>query len=127
MVILGLAAAGVLLPFAGGASVQAEGMHRALAAGLANDLAERIGNTPFDEIVTTWHGYDEPEGQLRDAGGTILTDPIYARFSRDVSCSGIYVPQESGNIWPAFNFILIGVRVEYAGREVAIVTRLVSR
>jgi prepilin-type N-terminal cleavage/methylation domain-containing protein len=127
MVILGMAAAGVLLPFAGGASVQAEGMHRTLAAALADDLLERIINTPFDEIVATWHGYQEAEGQVRDAGDAILTDPIYARFSRGVSCSGIYVPQESGAIWPDFNFILVRVRVDYGGKEVAAVTRLVSR
>ena len=48
MVVLSMAAAGVLLPFADGASVQAEGLHRSLAASLANELLERIISTPFD-------------------------------------------------------------------------------
>jgi len=56
LVILGMAAAGVLLPFAGGASVQAEGLRRTLSARLANDLIERIVATPYDQIIPTWDG-----------------------------------------------------------------------
>jgi type II secretory pathway pseudopilin PulG len=40
VVIVGAAASGVLLPFAGGAAVRAEGQHRTLAAKLADDLIE---------------------------------------------------------------------------------------
>ena len=38
VVVLGIAAAGILLPFTSGAAVQAEGVHRTLAAKLAADL-----------------------------------------------------------------------------------------
>ncbi|MBN1510218.1 MAG: prepilin-type N-terminal cleavage/methylation domain-containing protein [Sedimentisphaerales bacterium] len=126
MVILGMAAAGVLLPFADGASVQAEGLHRSLAAGLANDLLERIITTPFDQIVGTWHGYTEGQGQVKDASGTTFTDPIYANYSRDVSCQKVYMPQQSGAPVPA-NFILARVRVYYRGKQIAAVDRLISR
>jgi hypothetical protein len=125
MVILGMAAAGVLLPFVSGASVQAEGLHKTLGAGLANDLLERIVNTPFDRIVGTWHGYPEAQGQVKDASGTTFTDPIYANFSRDVCCQYIYVPQQGDMVAP--NFILATVRVSYRGQEMATIHRLISK
>ncbi len=126
MVVLSMAAAGVLLPFADGASVQAEGLHRSLAASLANDLLERIINTPFTQIVGRWDGYRETQGQLKDASDTIITDPIYANYSRDVNCYEVYVPQESGPPLPC-NFILTTVRVYYRGEQIAAVDRLISR
>jgi len=62
-VVLGVAAAGVLLPFAGGAKVRAEGERRTLAVKLAGDLMERFINTPFEDIVADGGGYvDEPQG-----------------------------------------------------------------
>jgi hypothetical protein len=124
MVILGMAAAGVLLPFADGASVQAEGLHRSLAAGLANDLLERIITTPFDQLVGKYN-YAEPQGQVKDASGTTFTDPIYANYSRDVCCDYIYVPQQGGMAAP--NFALATVRVYYRGEQIAAVDRLISR
>lgn len=124
-----MAAAGVLLPFADGASVQAEGLHRSLAAGLANDLLERIINTPFDKIAAAppigWHGYTEEQGHLKDASGTTITDPIYANYSRDVSCYYICVPQQAGMVAP--NFALASVRVYYRGEQIAAVHRLISQ
>jgi prepilin-type N-terminal cleavage/methylation domain-containing protein len=125
MVILGMAAAGVLLPFADGASVQAEGLHRSLAASLANNLLERIVTTPFDDLATVWHGYTEEQGQVKDASGTIFTDPIYANYSRDVSCTYEYVPQQGGMVAP--NFALASVRVYYRGQQIAAVDRLISQ
>jgi len=47
-VVLGIAAAGVLLPYTVGAAVRAEGTRRTLAAKLAGDLMEEIVSTPFD-------------------------------------------------------------------------------
>jgi len=117
MVVLAMAAAGVLLPFAEGASVQAEGLHRSLGAGLANDLVERIIHTPFDQIVYVWDGYNESEGQVKDASGTTFTDPIYANYSREVACT-----------WDADQdfFILVTVQVSYLGQPIAAVKRLIS-
>ncbi len=125
MVVLSLAAAGVLLPFADGASVQAEGLHRSLAASLANDLLERVISTPFDQVAHDWHGYTEEQGQLKDASGTTITDPIYANYSRDVSCDYRYVPQQGGVAAP--NFALASVRVYYRGEQIAAVHRLISQ
>ena len=50
-VALSIAAAGVLLPFASGARVRAEGMNRTLGAKLASELMEEIVSTPFDRIM----------------------------------------------------------------------------
>lgn len=125
MVVLSMAAAGVLLPFAGGASVQAEGLHRSLGAALAGDLLERIVQTPFDQIVPTWHNYAEAQGQLKDASGATFTDPIYANYSRNVFCYSVYVPQQSGMVEP--DFILAAVRVGYRGTPIATINRLISK
>lgn len=116
MVLLGAAAAGVLLPFAHGATVQADGFHRTLGAILANELIERVVAAPFDQIVTNYN-YSESEGQLQDASGSTLTDSMYAKFSRKVECV-----QDSGQDF----FILAKVRVAYQGQEVAAINRLVS-
>ena len=126
LVILGMAAAGVLLPFAGGASVQAEGLRRTLSARLANDLIERIVATPYDQIIPTWDGHSEAQGQVKDAAGNAFTDPIYANYSRDVSCRTVYVAQQSDEDPPSF-FILATVRVYYRGAETATVRRLISK
>ena len=123
--VLGIAAAGVLLPFAGGARVRAEGARRTLGVKLASDLVEEIVNTPFDEIVASYNGYSEPQGQVKDATGQVFADSNYANFSRDADCVEVYVPQESGAEDP--KFIRITVRAHYSGTVVATVNRLVSR
>lgn len=123
-VVLGIAAAGVLLPFASGAAVRAEGTHRTLAAKLASDLMEEIVKTPFDQIIANYDGYAESQGQVKDVSGAVFTDSNYTNFSRDVTCEYVYVPQESGDGEP--KFICVIVRVYYCGRETATITRLVS-
>lgn len=124
-VVLGIAAAGLLVPFTSGAKVRAEGARRTIAAKLGGDLVEQVVKTPFEEIVSTYHGYIEPQGQIKDAGGTVFTDSNYTNFSRDVSCEYVYVPQESGT--GEQQFIRITVRVYYSGGEMAIITRLISK
>jgi type II secretory pathway pseudopilin PulG len=126
LVLLGMAAAGVLLPFSDGASVQAEGRRMTLAALLADDLLARIATTPPSQIVATWNGYAEAQGQVKDAGGAVFTDPTYARFSRTAACHDVYVPQQSGPPL-APDFILVSVQVDYQGRKVAALSRLISR
>jgi len=123
-VVLGIAAAGVLLPFTSGAALRAEGTYRTLAARLAGDLMEQIVNTPFDQIIASYDGYAELQGQVKDTSGTVFTDSIYADFSRDVSCEYVYMPQESGDGDPVF--IRIIVRVYYRGEETLTISRLVS-
>lgn len=117
MVLLGMAAAGVLLPFAHGATAQADGFHRTLGAILANDAIERIVATPFGDIVSTYN-YSESQGQLKDASGTTLTDSTYAKFSRDIGC--VWDPDQDF-------FIVATVRVYYQEQEVAAINRLISK
>jgi prepilin-type N-terminal cleavage/methylation domain-containing protein len=115
-VVLGIAAAGVLLPFTSGVSVRAEGMHRTIAAKLASDRIEQVINTPFSEIKTS---YNEPQSQIRDAAGNLLkdTDPSYANFSRTATCE----------LWHGSDyFILVTVKVYYSGKQIAIINRLIS-
>ncbi|UCF14255.1 MAG: prepilin-type N-terminal cleavage/methylation domain-containing protein [Phycisphaerales bacterium] len=125
VVVLGIAAAGVLLPFSGGARVRAEGVRRTLGVKLASDLIEQIVNTPFDQIIATYDGYSESQGQVKDADGLVFTDANYANFSRDSSCEQVYVPQESGVEDPIF--IRATVRVYYGGRTIATINRLISK
>lgn len=138
LVILGIAASGVLLPFASGASVQAESMRRTLATRIANDLMERILATPFEDIVATWDydegdqgwKYAEPQGQVKDAGDAPYADGAYDRFSRDAACYRVYVPQQLMGLqgWPpAPNFILVLVRVQDQGRQMVTLSRLISQ
>ena len=123
-VVLGIAAAGVLLPFSSGAAVQAEGMRRTLGAKLASDLMQEIVNTPFNQIVAGYGAFSEAQGQVKDAGGVVFTDSNYTMISRDSMCDYVYVPQESGT--GVTKFILVKVRVYYSGKEIAIINRLVS-
>lgn len=125
MVILGIAAAGVLLPFAGGAAVQAEGIHRTLATELANDLMERIIATPWDQVVATWNGYAEAEGQVKDASGVVLTDPIYSRFSRNVICDYVWMPQQRNPPYTT-NFVFVTVEVCRQDRQMVSLSRLLG-
>ena len=130
VVILGIAAAGVLLPFSGGAAVQAEGARRTLAGKLAHDLLEEIINTPFDEIVAGYDGYAEAEGQVKqvpvkNGDGTVFSSAVYSHFSRDASCQYVYVPQQDGTGQPVF--ILATVRAYYRGREIARLSRLLGQ
>jgi Tfp pilus assembly protein PilV len=124
-VVLAIAAAGVIVPFSSGAAVRAEGVRRTVAAELASDLIEKIVATPFDDIVSTYDGYSEPEGQVKDATGTVFTDPKYARFSRSANCTHVYVSQESGLVDP--EFVMATVQVDYGGRQLATISRLIGK
>jgi prepilin-type N-terminal cleavage/methylation domain-containing protein len=127
MVILGIAAAGVLLPFTGGARARAEGMHRTLAAKLAGDLMEEIIRTDFDQIVTKYGTYTELQGHIISNFDTEeeFTDPMYANFSRNASCTYVYVTPQSGSGSVEPNFILIKVRVDYGTQKIAFLYRLI--
>jgi prepilin-type N-terminal cleavage/methylation domain-containing protein len=119
VVVLGIAAAGILLPFTSGAAVQAEGVHRTLAAKLAADLMEEIVNTPV-EMVMGRHDdyYTELKGCIKDSGGTVFSGSDYACFSRAVTCAHRTISGAS--------FILVTVRVCYNDREMASISRLIS-
>ena len=117
-VVLGIAAAGLLLPFTTGATIRAEGMRRTLGAKLAADLTEKIVNTPFSQIVAAFNGYAEPQGQVKDAAGAVFTDSNYSNFSRGASCE--YDPSQPF-------FIIVTVWVKYNGNEIVSLKRLISK
>ncbi len=143
VVVLSIAAAGVLLPFVGGAAVRAEGARRTLAAGLASDLMEQILKLPFHDPQGTdysagpdagdldniddYHGYNEAQGQVKDATGAVFADPKYVNFSRNVTCEYVAASPQPAPSNPAqCNFILVAVQVNYSGKETATIRRLVS-
>ena len=144
VVVLGIAAASVLLPFISGAAVRAEGINRTLASRLASDLMEQILRLPFhdpnDETsyslgpesgdydnIDDYHGYTESQGQVKDATGAMFTDSMYANFSRNVTCEYVYVPPQLAESNPSkCEFIRITVQVDYSGRQMATIIRLVS-
>jgi type II secretory pathway pseudopilin PulG len=118
-VVLGIAAAGVLLPFTSGVSVRAEGARRTLGAKLASDLMEQFVNTPFDALVAGGGGYtDEPQGQIKDANDVAFSDPAYANFSRGASYE-----YDAGQPF----FIIVTVWVKYNGNEIVSLSRLISK
>ncbi len=124
IVVLGIAAAGVLLPFTTGAKVRAEGTRRTLAAKLAGDLMEQIVNTSFKDIVSQYN-YTEAQGQVKDANDVVFSDLNYANFSRDANCAYVY-PEPQSAPFAAPNFIWVTVRVYYSGGEMVVIDRLVS-
>jgi prepilin-type N-terminal cleavage/methylation domain-containing protein len=149
VVVLGIAAASVLLPFMSGAAVQVEGINRTLAARLASDLMEEILRLPFhdpgDETsyslgpdsgetgpsnfdnVDDYHGYIELQGQVKDAAGAVFTDSRCANFSRNVTCEYVYVPPQPAESDPSkCEFIRVTVQVNHSGKQMATIIRLVS-
>jgi len=144
VVVLGIAAAGVLLPFVSGTAVRAEGINRTLAARLASDLMEQVLRLPFHDPhdktsytlgpdagdldnIDDYHGYIEVQGQVKDAAGVVFTDPMYTNFSRNVECDYVFVPPQPMESDPAkCEFIRITVKVNYNGKEMAAISRLVS-
>ena len=122
-VVLAIASCSLLLPFTSGIRTRAEGIRRTVASGLAADLAERIIDTRFADIVGNYN-YTESQGNVTDSAGAAFTDAGYANFSRVVNCGYVYVPQENGAATP--KFILATIRVYYSGREIATVNRLIS-
>lgn len=118
-VVLGIAAAGVLMPFVAGASIRAEGQRLTLAAKLAADLMEEIISDPLN---SKWISYNEPQGQVKDAAGNVFTDTVYSQYSRQAACVDGYVGEDNNPI-----FLIATVRVSYKGREIASISRLIAK
>ena len=123
MVILAMAAAGVLLPFANAASVLEEGGRQTLAANLASELMEKVlladPNTIIADTPTGYNNYTEAAGAMLDSSGHALTDSIYTGFSRSVACQDATVK--------SVPLVLVTVAVAYQGNEMTRVTTLVSQ
>lgn len=125
--LLGIATAGLLLPFSTGASIQAEGNKRTLAAKLGSDLMEEVISTPFNSIVGTYNGYAEVKGEVmgtRKAELLSKVDTIYDNFNRTVNCGYVYMPQQTGSEPPIF--IRATVKVYYDSSEIVSLSRLIG-
>lgn len=118
MVLLAIAAAGVLLPFANAASVQAEGVRQTMAANLASELMETIVATSYVNIISTYNGYSESAGTLKDAAGQVHTGSDYSGFSRSAVCQ----PATVGTV----SLIAVTVTVSHNGRPMTRVTTLIG-
>lgn len=146
-VVLSIAAAGVLYPFTVGAGLRTEGIRRTIGAKLAGDLMEQIitkpfldpdgsvydfnpgpdaGDTLFDNI-DDFDGYSESQGQVKDAAGAVFTDPAYAKFSREVNCQYVYVPQQTVLEEHKCNYILVTVTVRWNSKDITTINRLISK
>ena len=123
LVILMIAAAGLILPFASSAVTSQQGCSQTIAAKLASDRIEQI---IADSNYWSAGSYNESKGQVKDANGVVFTDPMYADFSRGAVCEYIYMPQQDSSFGTP-NFIRITVRVYQNGLELAEVTRLKSK
>ena len=144
VVVLGIAASSVLLPFISGAAVRAEGVNRTLAARLASDLMEQILRLPFHDPddktsyspgpdagdldnIDDYNGYNELQGQVKDWYGAVFNDSRYANFSRSVTCEYHAMwPQAAPGSPAECHFISVTVQVNYSGKQMATIVRLVS-
>ena len=118
MVLLAMAAAGGLLPFANAASVQAEGARQTLAANLATEMMDIVLLTDPNAIVANL----EADGAMLDIFLNPLTDSIYTGFSRRVFSQAFTVPSV-----PSVPLVKITVSVAYEGNEMTRVTTLVGQ
>ncbi len=118
MVVLAIAAAGVLLPFANATAVQTEAARQVTAATLASELVERIRATEYATIIAAYDGYSEAAGALQDGAGVLHSGSAYANFSRSAAC----VPATVG----AVDLIAVTVTVSYSGSEMMTVTTLIG-
>ena len=119
MLLLALAAAGILLPFANAASVQAEGARQTLAANLASEMMEKVLQTETSTILSSFGVYSEAKGAMLDTKGELLTDSIYTGFSRSVVSQAVTVK--------SVPLVKITVSVAYEGNEMTQVTTLVGQ
>ena len=125
LVILTIAATGLIIPFASSAAVQQQGCNEAIAAKLSSDLVEQIINTSFNQIVPTYGNYTEAQGQVKDAAGAVFSDSMYSNFGRKAVCEYVYMPQQQSIGTPCFIRITVGVY--YNGLKLAEVVRLKSK
>lgn len=125
MVVLSVAATGVLIPFSSAASVHAAGMRKTLASKVASDLVEEICATDYDSIISTWGAYSEGQGHVKYAGGmSEFTDDAYEFFSRSSVCTTASIG--SGNDGTTLG-IWVTVSVGYHGNEIVRLSTLVSK
>ncbi len=118
-VILAIAALGVILPLSNGAASQAEGANRAIAGKLASDLVEKISTTTYANIVSTWNGYSEAAGEVKDSAGNLFSDPLYSQFSRSATASVTTLGST--------NITWVTVTVNHNGRKILHIKSMVGK
>ncbi|MDH4202518.1 MAG: type II secretion system GspH family protein [Phycisphaerae bacterium] len=119
MVILAIAAAGILLPFANAAAVQVEGARQTLAANLASELMEKVLLSEPNDILSTYADYTEADGAMLDTLGNPLTDSVYDGFSRSATSQPATVA--------SVDLVAVTVTVDYLNNEMTSVMTLVSK
>lgn len=87
MVILAVAASGILVSFAAASSVQTEAQRRIIASRLAADKIEHLTSLDFAVLESVYVGktVTESAGTLTDSTGSPITGNAYAGLSRTVS------------------------------------------
>ncbi|HSV27271.1 MAG TPA: prepilin-type N-terminal cleavage/methylation domain-containing protein [Sedimentisphaerales bacterium] len=124
VVLLGMAASSILLPFTAGAILRKEGAARTLASNLASEQMEKISRTPFAEIVSTWNGHSEAGSELTDGQNNLLSGVIYSSFTRTTRCVYVQASQQTGLMQPSL--IHVTVEVTYRGAPLVTLNRLLS-
>ncbi len=124
VVLLGIAASSILLPFTAGAILRKEGAARTLASNLASEQMEKVLRTPAADIIATWNNHTEEAGELTDSAGNTLAGNTYSALARTTTCSYVRVGQQSGLIAPSL--IHVTVDVSYRGAILVSLNRLIS-
>ncbi|MHC4904367.1 MAG: type IV pilus modification PilV family protein [Planctomycetota bacterium] len=119
MVILAIAAAGILLPFANAATVQVEGARQTLAANLASELMEKVLLSEPNDILVTYADYTEAKGAMLDTLGSPLTDSVYDGFSRSATSQPATVA--------SVDLVAVTVTVDYLNNQMTHITTLISK
>ncbi len=149
-VILALTVSAAVMPFTCGMRNQQVESRQTVAVSLAEDLMEEIILKPFEEpgdgdetvelesnfgpdggelsredfsAIDDYDGYTEPDGQVLDPAGDIITDPVVAGISRHVTISYVYLPGQDVGESPTF--FRIAVEVRYNNQPAVTLTRLV--
>mgnify|MGYP006287568951 CR=1 FL=1 len=148
VVLVGLFASAMLLPYTYGARAQQEGNDRTTAVQLASDLMERVICLPFRDIdgdsqdpgpdpgensvpasfdnIDDYHGYTEQVGEMLNMKMEVMDNSKYAFFSRSVSCeyTDTIPPQACSS---DCRYIQVTVTVYKNGKKLAGLEKLVSR
>ena len=116
-VLLGAAAAGILVPFTSGAKVQAVGKRKVIAVKLASNWMEEIIAADFNDI-TDYSG-SQSQGNLVNMQGEPITGSAYEGFSREWVCQHPFSGSDK--------LVLATVIVKYKDREIVELKRLITK
>jgi len=137
-VVLAMAAAAVIMPYAAGAQATLHDARQAVAVNLAQDIMEEIlakafrdpdGDESAESRRSTWDdmddydGYEEPAGQIRSFDNVLADDPAGDGLSRHVSVQAVYVAGQDMGDPPTF--LRVTVQIKHDGQTVTTLSRLV--